>query len=158
MLNFLKKTAGCIVFLYLFSFLARLSLKALQFPGIRAIEWILPVMGACLYTLWIYKEQFTSKQILKICLYSYLISFVSMLWSIFVAKIYMRPEILKFLDGSTIESLKVLFSEYNTTEVMFWTYLSLGFTFLLLAPVLVGLEFLSIKLGNKLGVFILKNK
>lgn len=157
MLNFFKKTVGCVVFLYIFSLIARPLLNAIQLPGASIIEWLLPLLGACLYTIWIYKEQFTSKQILKISLYSYLVSFVGMLCAVLIAKISMRPECLSFLDANTIESVKELFKEYNTTEVMFWSYVTLGFTYLVLSPVLVGMEYLSIKLGNKLGLSFLKN-
>lgn len=126
-------------------------------PGATIIEWLLPLLGAFLYTIWIYKEQLSSKQILKISLYKYLVSFVGMLLAVLFAKISRRPECLTFLDANTIESVKELFKEYDTVQVIFWSYVTLGFTYLVLSPVLVGIEYLSIKLGNKLGLSFLKN-
>lgn len=121
-------------------------------------EWLLPVIAIFLYTILIYKEKFTSKTVLKIALYTYLNSFIGVLFFVFLAKATVNPSLLsKWLDADTVSNLNTLFKEYNTTEVVFVSYVILGFTYLVLAPISVGFQYLQIKLGNYLGLSFLKN-
>ncbi|GMU19854.1 MAG: hypothetical protein AMXMBFR12_10450 [Candidatus Babeliales bacterium] len=159
MLNFFKKPFGCVTFLCLFAFVVRIFLGILQISGtgLAIIDWLLPLMGVCLYTIWIYKEKLSAKQILKISLYLYLLSLAWMICMVFLAKVTMNLEFLTFIDLKDIENVKVLLQNFNTTEIMFFSYVIFGFTYLVFSPIFVGIQYLSIKLGNKLGLSFLEN-
>lgn len=158
MLYFFKKPFGCVVFFLIIGIVSNLLMTALHMSqlGLRIGECILPVLNSFVYTLWIYQEKIPSKFALKVALYKYLIAFIAILGVVLISKIVMKPEMLHFLlDAQTIENLKNLFQDYDTNIVMLFAYLSLGFVWLVLAPIYMSLSYFSIKIGNYLGLSLL---